>query len=75
MKESLNRFLRNGQVQEESIMETIKQFSKDEEGQGLVEYILIISLISIAAIITMGFAGDALLAAYNSIVSELNSVF
>ena len=55
-------------------MGTVKQFSKDEEGQGLVEYVLIISLISIVAIITMGFVGDALTDAYNFVVNELNSV-
>jgi pilus assembly protein Flp/PilA len=31
--------------------------ARDEEGQGLVEYALILSLVSIAAIVTLGILG------------------
>ena len=54
-------------------METMNQFAR-EDGQGLVEYVLIMALISISAIIVMALAGDSLINAYEFITNELISV-
>ena len=42
-----------------------------EEGQGLVEYALIIFLISIAAIVVMGLLGTQIQSAFRSVVDSL----
>ena len=42
-----------------------------EEGQGLVEYALIIVLISIVAIVMMGPLGDQIAAVFEEITGEL----
>ena len=55
------------------IPKTMKQFSKDEEGQGLVEYALIVALISISAIAIMGFVGETLIDMFNLIIDEIIS--
>ncbi len=39
-------------------MELIKRFVREEEGQGLVEYALILGLIAIVAIAALGLAGN-----------------
>lgn len=44
---------------------------KDEEGQGLVEYALIIALISIAAVGALGALGGGINGAFNNIVGNL----
>lgn len=38
-------------------MTLLKNFVKDEEGQGLVEYALIAALIAVAAIVALTFLG------------------
>ena len=44
---------------------------KRQEGQGLVEYALILVLISIVAITIMGTVGDDIIAVFNSVVAAL----
>ena len=44
----------------------------DEEGQTLVEYALIIALVSIALITALGLMTDALNGVFSRITSELN---
>jgi len=44
---------------------------KDEEGQTLVEYGLIIALLSIACIVILGLLGDELITVFNSVKNEL----
>lgn len=39
-------------------MELFKRFVREEEGQGLVEYALILGLIAIVAIAALGIAGN-----------------
>ena len=46
-------------------------FLQREEGQGLVEYALIVFLISIVAIVVMGLVGTQIVAAFQSIVTAL----
>ena len=42
-----------------------------EEGQTLVEYGLIIALLSIACIVILGLLGDELIVVFNSVKNEL----
>ena len=39
-------------------MELIKRFVREDEGQGIVEYALILGLIAIVAIAALGLAGN-----------------
>ena len=45
----------------------IALFSRDEEGQGLAEYALILALIAIVAILALIFLGGAISAILNTI--------
>jgi len=47
---------------------------RDQEGQSLVEYALILFLIALGAVAGLGGFGNALLRLYNSIVSLLPAV-
>jgi len=44
----------------------------DERGQGLVEYILILSLIAIVALVALSFFGSQLSDLLSSIASQIN---
>ena len=44
---------------------------KDEEGQGLVEYALIIVLVSIACIVALGLLGTQVSSVFSSITTSL----
>jgi pilus assembly protein Flp/PilA len=44
---------------------------KNEEGQGLVEYALIIVLVSIAAIVTLGLLGTTVSGVFTTITGSL----
>ncbi len=44
---------------------------RDEKGQGLVEYALIILLVSIAVIIVLGLLGDQVTAVFDNITNVL----
>ena len=44
---------------------------REEEGQGLVEYILICSMIAILAVATLGVFGTSLGAYYDEIASKI----
>ena len=44
---------------------------RDEEGQGLVEYALIIVLVSIAAIVTLGLLGTTVSGVFTTITNAL----
>jgi pilus assembly protein Flp/PilA len=56
----------------EFIKAFIAQYREDEnEGQGLVEYALILVLISVFAIATMRLVGDGVVNVFNQVVSAL----
>lgn len=47
--------------------------TRDEEGQTLVEYGLIVALLSIAAIAILGILGDDITAVFTDVSNELQS--
>lgn len=49
----------------------VKGFFKKEEGQGMVEYALIIALIAIVVILAVTFLGEQIQAIFNSIGDAL----
>ena len=54
-------------------MELLKRLWNDEEGQGLIEYALIIAIISIVIIIAGPTVADAVTAIFNRISGDLES--
>jgi pilus assembly protein Flp/PilA len=54
------------------VLNTFAQLHKDEEGQGLVEYLLILALVAFAATAGMGSLASFLNQAFSSIGSLLN---
>ena len=51
----------------------MNRFFREEEGQGLVEYALIIGLIAIVAIAALTSAGSSVGGMFNNISDKLNS--
>jgi pilus assembly protein Flp/PilA len=51
--------------------ELVTKFFTDESGQGMVEYALILALVSIVAILALTNMGDAVKAKFNEIISNL----
>ncbi len=54
-------------------MEIIRRFVREEEGQGLVEYALIIALIAIVAIAGLTLAGNNVSGMFKKISGNLTS--
>lgn len=54
-------------------MEIMKRLVREEEGQGMVEYALIIGLISVVAITLLSQIGDGVVAKFQAIVSEFGT--
>ena len=52
-------------------MELIRRFVQEEEGQGLVEYALIIGLIAVVAIAALTSAGGGIAAMFGKINDQL----
>ena len=52
----------------------LDQFNTDEEGQGMVEYALILVLVSVVAILALTSVGGALSPIFNSIAGSLSIV-
>jgi pilus assembly protein Flp/PilA len=53
------------------VMAWLSQFDREEEGQGLVEYALIIVLVSIVAIVTLRVLGVTIQGVFGDINTEL----
>lgn len=54
-------------------MELIRRFLQEEEGQGLVEYALIIGLIAVVAIAALTASGGSISSIFNTISGKLSS--
>jgi Flp pilus assembly pilin Flp len=53
------------------LLELITRFRNREEGQALVEYALILALVSVAAVVTLGLLGTGINSILSTIVSDL----
>jgi pilus assembly protein Flp/PilA len=53
------------------LMEKIKGFMKNEEGQGLVEYALILALVAVIVILALKFLGGTVGNTYNNVGNQL----
>jgi len=54
-----------------SLMKKVREFVKNEEGQGLVEYALIIALIAIIVIVALKVLGRTVSNTYNDVAGNL----
>lgn len=52
----------------------LAQFDREDEGQGMVEYALILVLIAIAAIASMTLLGDQIDAVFTSVTGTLSNI-
>ena len=55
-------------------MELIRRFVREEEGQGLVEYALIIGLIAVVAIAALSLSGGSISKIFGNIGTTLSTV-
>ena len=53
------------------LMEKVKRFMKNEEGQGLIEYALLIALITLLVIVALGVIGKKVENTYNNTAQML----
>jgi pilus assembly protein Flp/PilA len=49
----------------------VKSFVREEEGQDLLEYALLVALIALIAIGAVGFAGNTVSTIFNTIATQL----
>jgi len=49
----------------------LQQFSKAEDGQDLIEYALIVALVSLAAIAGLGLVGSSISAMFNNLAKSV----
>jgi pilus assembly protein Flp/PilA len=54
-----------------NLINFVKMFSKQEEGQDLLEYALLVALIALIAIGAVGMAGGSVQAIFQSIANQL----
>jgi pilus assembly protein Flp/PilA len=53
------------------VISWLSKFEREEEGQGLVEYALILVLVSIAAIVALTALGDAIGPVFDTVTAAL----
>lgn len=56
-----------------SLMKKVKEFVRNEEGQGLVEYALILALIAIIVIVALSILGKKVNNTYLNVGAAINS--
>src|SRR5438105_10240566 len=61
-----------GEIEPMNLLNVLIQLHKDEEGQGLVEYLLILALVAFAATAGMGSLASFLNQAFSAVGSLLN---
>ncbi len=54
------------------VLAWLSQFEREDEGQGMVEYALILVLVSVVAIVALTTVGDNVLAVFDSIAATLS---
>ena len=55
------------------LMKTIRTFTREEEGQDLLEYALLIALIALVAVVAVTAAGNSVSDIFNRISGQLNA--
>jgi len=55
-----------------SLMKKVREFARNEEGQGLVEYVLIIALVAIVVIAALTFLGTQVGTKINYVGNQLS---
>ncbi len=55
-------------------LRSLKWFARDEKGQGMVEYALIIGLIAVALILVLGQVEGGITGVFTTIVTKLQGV-
>jgi pilus assembly protein Flp/PilA len=55
-----------------NVMNWLAKFDTEEEGQGMVEYALILVLVSVVAIVALTLVGSRVTAVFNSIANSLS---
>jgi pilus assembly protein Flp/PilA len=53
------------------VLAWLSQFDREDEGQGMVEYALILVLVSVVAIVILGTVGDNVVAVFTRISEGL----
>lgn len=53
------------------VLAWLSQFDREDEGQGMVEYALILVLVSVVAIVILGTVGDNVVTVFTRIVAGL----
>ena len=71
MKVLVLRFVRDEQ---RGTMKAIKGFIRDEQGQDLVEYALIVAAVGLALITTVNQLSQGIVSLYQSITGDLSSI-
>ncbi|HAF17585.1 MAG: Flp family type IVb pilin [Thermacetogeniaceae bacterium] len=54
-------------------MDFVKRFFREETGQGMAEYGLILALVAVAVIAVLGLLGDQLVAIFNDVIDGLTT--
>jgi len=54
-------------------MDLMMRLVREEEGQGMTEYALIIGLIALAAVVAIGLFGEAISAKFNAVTTSVTS--
>lgn len=55
-------------------MEIMRRLFEEEEGQGMVEYALIIALIAVVVVLALGPLGEAIAQKFEDITGDLGAV-
>jgi pilus assembly protein Flp/PilA len=55
------------------VLAWLSQFDREDEGQGMVEYALILVLVSVVAIVTLTILGDDVAAVFKQISGKLGA--
>jgi pilus assembly protein Flp/PilA len=61
-----------GRIQMSMLLTYVKSFVREEEGQDLLEYALLVALIALIAIGAVGMAGESVSTIFSDIATELN---
>lgn len=54
-----------------SLMKKVREFARDEEGQGLVEYVLLVALIAVVCIVMIALIGTRANNKFNNVAQHL----